>query len=226
MALSFSAGIPARCRALRFDESALLVDVALHFDPPVPFDRLDRIDDQIQQRLGELAGIGHHRRQVVGHCVTISMLPRRRFGLAATRRRGRSPCRLRPAARSSADGPASRRKCFTMLSSRCNSPWMISSRPASFLLHLRGALRQVFLQQLHVDVQRTERIANLVGQPRQQPRQQQLLLRRRQLRHVLAERLCQYAFHTEDDHPTRPYLCNSAKPWPGPLPFRKGEGAT
>ena len=48
---------------------------------------------------------------------------------------------------------------------------------------------QVLLEQLKVNAQRTERIADLVGEPLEQPREQIALFRRRQMRHVLAQRL-------------------------------------
>src|SRR5439155_11792829 len=43
-------------------------------------------------------------------------------------------------------------------------------------LHYRRGLGQVLFQQLHVDVERTERIPNLVRETRQQAREQQSLL--------------------------------------------------
>jgi hypothetical protein len=63
-------------------------------------------------------------------------------------------------------------------------------------LHWRSCLRQVFLQQLDVDVERTERIPNLVREARPQAREQETLLLRRQLVHILTERLCQNPFHS------------------------------
>ena len=63
-------------------------------------------------------------------------------------------------------------------------------------LHFRRPMRQVFFQQLHVDVERTERIANLVRETRQQARQQESLLLRRQLADILSQRLRQNLFHT------------------------------
>ena|SRR5436190_6637510 len=62
-------------------------------------------------------------------------------------------------------------------------------------LHFRSRMRQVFFQQLHVDVERTERIANLVGETRQQARQEEPLLLRRQLCHIFAQRFGQNSFH-------------------------------
>ncbi len=58
-------------------------------------------------------------------------------------------------------------------------------------------MRQVLLQQLHMDVERTEWIANLVRQTGQQAREQKLFLLRRQLAHVLTQRSCQDFFHRD-----------------------------
>ena len=64
MALNFSGGTPgpvSRTSIMRASPARC----APHFHPAILFDRLQRIDHQIQQRLNELDGIGHHRRQVI-----------------------------------------------------------------------------------------------------------------------------------------------------------------
>ena len=98
-------------------------------------------------------------------------------------------------ANSSADGPASLRKRSTMLSRRCSSPLDDSQPPRQRLPHLRRQRAEVLLEQLHLDVQRTERIADFVRQPLEQPRQQIALLRHRSLFAIVTERLFQDAFH-------------------------------
>lgn len=63
--------------------------------------------------------------------------------------------------------------------------------------HLRGGLGQVLLQQLDMDVERTERVANLVGEAGQQAGEQKLFLLRRQLAYILPEGRCQNPFHCD-----------------------------
>lgn len=60
-----------------------------------------------------------------------------------------------------------------------------------FLFGFWRNVSQVLFEQLYMNVERTEGIANLVCQPRQQP----LLLLRRKLRHVFAKGLRNNGFH-------------------------------
>ena len=67
-----------------------------------------------------------------------------------------------------------------------------------FLADLRGGAGQILLQQLHMDVQGTEGIADLVSEPGQEAGEQELFLLRRQLAHILSEGRCQNPFHAGD----------------------------
>jgi hypothetical protein len=82
-------------------------------------------------------------------------------------------------------------------------------KPAGgFVADLCGRFLQILLQQLHMDVERTERIPHLMREARQQPREQPPLLLRGKLAHILPEGIGENLFHSP------PQDAKSPKPKP------------
>ena len=161
-----------------------------YLDAAVAFDSLDGIDDQVDQRLFELTGIDGQRRQGLGNIhrdlnASFRRLRAQEFANVADHF-GHLDC-LQINGRGRREAQKLPHEAFQPVQLAADD----LEATGRLCLERRGGLCHVLLQQLHVDGERTERIADFVRQPRQQAREQPLFFLRRQLRHVLSESGCQ-----------------------------------
>ena len=166
----------------------------VHPNPALALHGLESIDHHVQQRLGQADRIRHHLRQRLLDLGRNGDVPRRRLRAQQLAHVGDNP------------GDFDRRQIHPRRPGQPEKPLdnplqsvqlAVNDFQArrQWLAHLRRQRSQVFLQQLQMDVERAQRVADFVRQPPQQPRQQVPLLRRSRLRRLLAQRLCHGIFH-------------------------------
>ena len=177
---------------MKSDKATGLLDP--QFDAAALFDGLQSVDDQIQQGLGQLSGIRHERRQVLGQTQHDLDLPgggfrTQQFADMLDRFRNVDEFQIQLGR---AGQPEELLDDVFQAMQFAVDDFQAAEQPIANFRSLPG---QVFLQQLHVDVQGAKRVPNLMRQARQQARQQVLLFGSGKLRHILAKRLGKNFFH-------------------------------